>query len=265
MVERIELAMASQRAKTLAADGIEVRFGGLTAISDVSLTLEREEILGLIGPNGAGKTTLVNVFSGFQEPTKGRVLLDGESAAEWPPHRFRRSGIARTFQSGRLFRDMSVLDNVEVPAVNLGLNRRRAAKHALMLLDWMGLVNKANLPAGVLPYTDERRLGIARALAMAPAFALLDEPAAGMSDLECDDIMHLIAEIPKRFGCGVLLIEHNMRVVMGLCDRVHVLDGGRTIATGTPAEVQSNPTVIAAYLGTGHVNKARNRQVVNVT
>jgi branched-chain amino acid transport system ATP-binding protein len=127
MVERIEHAMASQRAKTLAADGIEVRFGGLTAISDVSLTLEREEILGLIGPNGAGKTTLVNVFSGFQEPTKGRVLLDGESVADWPPHRFRRSGIARTFQSGRLFRDMSVLDNVEVPAVNLGLNRRRAA------------------------------------------------------------------------------------------------------------------------------------------
>ena len=257
MAERTKLAEAGDGAKTLVAEDIDVRFEGLTAIANVSLTLGRHEILGLIGPNGAGKTTLVNVLSGFQAPTKGQVLLDGVSAAGWPPHRFRRSGIARTFQAGRLFKDMSVLDNVEVPAVNLGLNRRQAAEHARALLDWMGLGSKAELSAGVLPYTDERRLGIARALALSPAFALLDEPAAGMSDLECDDLMRMIADIPHKFGCGVMLIEHNMRVVMGVCDRVHVLDGGKTIAAGTPAEVQANPTVIAAYLGTGRSKRKR--------
>jgi branched-chain amino acid transport system ATP-binding protein len=251
----MELVGADPEIQTLVAEDIEVRFEGLTAISNVSLTLQRQEILGLIGPNGAGKTTLVNVLSGFQVPTTGRVLLGDESTAGWPPHRFRRKGIARTFQSGRLFRDMSVQDNVEVPAVNLGLNRRRAGEHARTLLDWIGLGGKAHLIAGALPYTDERRLGIARALALSPAFALLDEPAAGMSDLECDDLMKLIGEIPARFGCGILLIEHNMRVVMGACDRVHVLDGGRTIATGSPATVQTDPAVIAAYLGTGHRKK----------
>ena len=117
------------------------------------------------------------------------------------------------------------------------------------ILEWIGLADQAGDPAGVLPYTDERRVGIARALAMNPAFVLLDEPAAGMSDLECDDVMHLVREIPDRFGCGVLLIEHNMRVIMGVCERIHVLDSGRTIARGTPAEVQSNEAVIAAYLG----------------
>jgi len=242
-------------ARKLAAQDIEVRFDGLAAVADVSVALESREILGLIGPNGAGKTTLVNVLSGFQAPTKGRVLLDGELVARWPTHKFRRKGIARTFQAGRLFTDMSALDNVEVPAVNLGLSRRCAAERARELLDWIGLGGKAHLPAGVLSHTDECRLGIARALVMAPAFALLDEPVAGMSDLECDDLVRLIADVPKKFGCGVLLIEHNMRVVMSVCDRVHVLDCGRTIAEGTPVEVQANPMAIAAYLGTGYIRQ----------
>jgi branched-chain amino acid transport system ATP-binding protein len=233
----------------LEAAGITVRFRGLTAVSGVSLTLHRGTILGLIGPNGAGKTTLVNVLSGFQVPTAGTVALDGVTVGGWSPARFRRQGIARTFQSGRLFRDLTVAENAQVPAVNLGLGSRRAAMHALELLQWIGLADKADRPAGTLTYTDERRLGMARALACSPCFVLLDEPAAGMSDAECEEIMRVIAAIPEAFGCGVLLIEHNMRVLMGVSESVHVLSGGESIASGTPEEVRADPRVIGSYLG----------------
>jgi branched-chain amino acid transport system ATP-binding protein len=242
-------ARGLMNAAELAADDIEVRFGGVTAIANVSLTVERHEIFGLIGPNGAGKTTLVNCLTGFQAPTSGRVLLARVDVTGWPPERLRKVGVARTFQAGRLFREMSVLDNVEVAAVGMGLSRRQAAKVAMDMLGWVGIADKADTIAGALPYTDERRVGIARALVLSPAFVLLDEPAAGMSDAECDDLMRLVAEVPKTFTCGVLLIEHNMRVIMGVSQRIHVLDGGRTIAEGTPAEIRSNEAVIAAYLG----------------
>ena len=236
-------------AAELAAEAVVVQFDGLTAIADVSLTVGRHEIFGLIGPNGAGKTTLVNCLTGFQVPTSGRVLLGREETTDWKPERFRKAGIGRTFQAGRLFRDMTVVENVEVTGVGLGLGRRQARAHALELLQWVGMAAKTDVIAGTLPYTDERRVGIARALMLAPAFVLLDEPAAGMSDAECDELMHLVTAIPGMFTCGVLLIEHNMRVVMGVCDRIHVLDGGRTIAEGTPQEIQRDETVIAAYLG----------------
>ena len=234
----------------LEVSGATVRFGGLTAIRDVHLQLTREEVHGLIGPNGAGKTTLVNVMSGFQPLSEGTILIDGETAAGWTPERFRRRGVARTFQAGRLFRDLTVSENVEVAAVNLGLSRRRAAEHARHLLNWVGIGDKAGRGAATLTYTDERRLGVARALARNPSFILLDEPAAGMTELECEEIVQVIAGIPKAFGCGVLLIEHNMRVVMGISSKIHVLDGGRCIASGSPSEVRSNPEVIKAYLGT---------------
>jgi len=236
-------------AKALSVQDITVRFGGLTAISAVSLTLRTDEILGLIGPNGAGKTTFVNCLTGFQPLSEGKILLDDTDTKDWGASHFRRQGVSRTFQSGRLFKDMSVLENVEVAGVGLGLSRRQAQSQGLALLATLGLSEVADRAAGTLPYTDERRVGIARALIMEPSFLLLDEPAAGMSDVECHELMAIIREMPKKFGCGVLLIEHNMSVVMGVCDRIHVLDGGRTLAEGTPSEVARDPAVIDAYLG----------------
>ena len=236
-------------ASELTAEHLSVRFQGLAAISDVSLTVQRHEVFGLIGPNGAGKTTLVNCLTGFQAPTEGRVLVGRAATNGWTPERFRERGVARTFQAGRLFKEMSVLENVEVTGVGLGLGRRAAAAQARDLLAWVGLLAAAALPAGALAYTDQRRLSIARAMVLSPAFVLLDEPAAGMSDAECEDLMVLVAAIPSSFTCGVLLIEHNMRVVMGISHRVHVLDGGRTLAEGTPEAIQRNEAVMAAYLG----------------
>lgn len=233
----------------LAVAGLEVRFGGLLAISNVNLTLQRHEILGLIGPNGAGKTTLVNCLTGFQIPTAGKVVLGDVDVTGWPPERIRRAGIARSFQAGRLFREMTVLQNVEVAAVGMGMSRRHAAAMAMDMLEWLSIAHQAEKIAGTLAYTDERRVGIARALVTSPAFVLLDEPAAGMSDHECDELMRLVSKIPQTFNCGALLIEHNMRVIMGVSKRIHVLDGGRTIAEGTPQEIQRNDAVLKAYLG----------------
>jgi branched-chain amino acid transport system ATP-binding protein len=237
------------KATELSVEKLSVHFQGLAAISDVSLTVERHAVLGLIGPNGAGKTTLVNCLTGFQKPSMGRILLGGTDTAGWPATKFREAGVARTFQAGRLFQDMTVIENVEVTAAGLGLSLRSAREHGMKMLSWIGLGDKASWRAGALAYTDQRRLGIARALVLPPAFILLDEPAAGMSDAECDDLMHLVASIPSSFNCGVLLIEHNMHVVMGISQRILVLDGGRTIAEGTPKEIQSHEAVLAAYLG----------------
>jgi branched-chain amino acid transport system ATP-binding protein len=241
--------MAPGSTRQLCAEAVSVSFDGLHAISAVSLCLDQGKILGLIGPNGAGKTTLVNCLTGFQKPTSGRVTLGGKNTSGWATSAFPRAGVARTFQGGRLFKAMSVLQNVEVSGLGLGLSRREARTRAADLLDWMGIADLASREAGSLPYTDERRVAIARALVMRPDFLLLDEPAAGMSDHECEELMALVRSIPPEHGCGVLLIEHNMTVVLGLCQRVHVLDGGRSLAEGTPAEVRADRSVIDAYLG----------------
>lgn len=233
----------------LEAREVSVQFGGLAAISNVSVSMGRHEVFGLIGPNGAGKTTMVNVLTGFQKPTEGTILLGGKAVTRLGPHRRVRMGLARTFQAVRLFRDMTVLENLEVAAIGGGFSRREALMHAWDILAWMHFEGKAHVRADTLPYGDERRVGIARVLATAPRFAFLDEPAAGMGDAECDDLMRLISQIPGRFGCGVLLIEHNMRVIMGVCHRIHVIDSGRTIGEGEPSEIQRNPDVIRAYLG----------------
>ena len=246
-------------AQVLAAEAISVRFGGLSAIEGVSLTLGRREVLGLIGPNGAGKTTLVNVLTGFQRPSAGRVLLAGDDVTGWPAHRIGRAGLARTFQGVRLFGGLSVIENVEAAAVGSGLRRPEAERRAARILCWMGFEDKAFELAETLPYGEERLVGIGRALALAPRFVLLDEPAAGLSDAECDDLMRLITRIPAEFGCGVLLIEHNMRVVMGACQRIHVIATGRTIAEGTPEAIQRDAAVIEAYLGTRTEGRMRRR------
>jgi branched-chain amino acid transport system ATP-binding protein len=235
----------------LAIERLSVRFDGLAAISEVSLALRKGEVLGLIGPNGAGKTTLVNCLSGFQAPTSGRLFIQGRLATGWSPEKFRQMGVARTFQAGRQFKEMSVLENVVVTALALGLGQRQARDHALALLAWVGLADNCDRRAGSLAYTDQRRLAVARALPSSPSFVLLDEPAAGMSEPEAEDLVALIASMPTTFGCGVVLIEHNMQVVMGVSHRIHVLDGGRTLAEGPPEEIRCNDAVMAAYLGVG--------------
>jgi len=246
----LQTSKAVERATTLAAKNISVRFEGLVAIDGVSLAIKSGEVFGLIGPNGAGKTTLVNVLTGFQLPSAGAIFLGERNLVGLRPHQIARAGVSRTFQNVRLFREYTVRENLLANAIGNGFDRRQAAARADEVLDWIGLSALADQHANTLSYGDERRTGIARALASGPAFLLLDEPAAGMTDAECDQLMKVIADIPQAFDCGVLLIEHNMRVVMGVCHMIHVIDFGRTIAEATPESVRRNTEVIEAYLGT---------------
>ena len=234
---------------TLEARDVHVRFEGVRAISGASLHVGQNEILGLIGPNGAGKTTLVNVLTGFQRPDQGSVWLSGREVTGRSPFQLARDGVARTFQSVRLFGGLSVFQNVEAGALGMGLGRRRARERADEVLHWLNLETQAAARADALPFGEERRVGIARALAMRPRFLLLDEPAAGLNDRECEDLREVIRDIRRRLDCGVLLIEHNMAVIMGLCDRIHVLDQGRSIAEGSPSAIRADAAVKRAYLG----------------
>ncbi len=242
-------ATAAPRPESLHAQGVDVAFGGIKALTRVSLSLQRGQVMGLIGPNGAGKTTLVNVLTGFQAPSAGRVLLDDRPLTGMKARDHARAGIARSFQAARLFRDLTVRENLVVAGLGAGLTRREAQDGADDILDWIGCAPIAGLTCDGLSYGDERRISIARAMAMRPAFALLDEPASGMNETECARLMAVISALPERFDCGVLLIEHNMTVIMGVCQRIHVLDGGRSLAEDTPAEVQADPAVRRAYLG----------------
>lgn len=233
----------------LAARGVTVRFGGLLAVDDVTMALERGEVLGLIGPNGAGKTTLLNVLSGFQRSRSGSVHVGDADCTRLPRHGFSRAGVVRTFQAVRLFKGLSVSENVEVGYVAQGMGRHEARRRARKVLEELGLASVAQQSAAGLSYGQERRVGLARALAANPQFLLLDEPAAGLAAAEADEMRHLIGELRTRYGCGVLVIEHNMALVMALCDRIHVLDGGRTIATGSADDIRAHPAVRSAYLG----------------
>jgi len=219
------------------------------ALREVTLELHRHEIVGLIGPNGAGKTTLVNVLSGFDFPSTGSVELSGSDVTSWSPHRRGRAGLARTFQHSRSFAGLSVRENVEVAALGSGAGPREAHRRADMLLGLVGLDRREQQPAGSLAHGDERKLGVARALATEPRFLLLDEPAAGLPEGEVPEFAAVVRSVRDDHEAGVLLIDHNMALVMAVCDRIQVLDQGRTLAEGTPAAVRRNLDVTAAYLG----------------
>jgi branched-chain amino acid transport system ATP-binding protein len=219
------------------------------ALDGVTLELHRHEVVGLIGPNGAGKTTLVNVISGFDFPTSGNVEFAGKDVTRWSPSRRGRAGLARTFQHSRSFRGLTVRENVEVAALGAGTGGREARRRADALLDLLELRHRADAEAASIPHGDERKLGVARALACEPRYLLMDEPAAGLPDSEVPDFAAVVRSVRDDFGAGVLLIEHNMSLVMAVCDRIQVLDEGQTLAAGTPAEIRDNLDVAAAYLG----------------
>jgi branched-chain amino acid transport system ATP-binding protein len=215
----------------------------------VSLELSRGEVVGLIGPNGAGKTTLVNVVTGFDVPTSGTVELEGREITRWRPYRRGRAGLARTFQHGHLFRGLTVRENVEVSALAGGASAREARRRAEELLRLLGLDERADAPASSLPHGDERKLGIARALATRPIFVLMDEPAAGLPEAEVPEFASVVRSVRDRYRAGVLLIDHNMPLIMEVSDRIVVLDQGRLLAEGTPGEIRANLDVTNAYLG----------------
>lgn len=241
-----------------------ISFGGLTAVDEFSLTVGRTEIAGLIGPNGAGKTTVFNLLTNVYQPTKGAIMLDGKSTARKTTAQVNKMGIARTFQNIRLFSNMTVIDNIKVGLHNsidqpllasvtrlfgYGKSEKKAKEEALTLLDFFGMADMANLQAGSLPYGAQRRLEIARALATHPGIILLDEPAAGMNPSETAELMENIRRIRDEFQIAVMLIEHDMNLVMNICEGICVLDHGKIIAKGSPEEIKANPAVIEAYLG----------------
>lgn len=219
------------------------------ALQGVSLEIERDEVVGLIGPNGAGKTTLINLITGFDLPSSGRIVLGDEDLTRWRVRRRAHAGLARTFQHGHLFRALSVAENIQLGALGIGASRRQAKAVCAELLEALELDERAQAPAGSLPHGDEQKVSIARALASRPRYVLLDEPAAGLAESDIVAFANLVRRVRDEYRAGVLLVDHNMALIMDVCDRIHVLDQGRTLAAGTPPEIRRNIDVTAAYLG----------------
>lgn len=248
----------------LEVTSLGISFGGLRAVDELSMKIEEGGLVGLIGPNGAGKTTVFNMLTGVYRPTDGGIRLDGQNLIGKKPHDICKMGVARTFQNIRLFSNLSVLDNVKTGLHNeitytlaesllhIGsyrMKERAMDRRALELLEVFGLENVADYRAANLPYGKQRKLEIARALATDPMLLLLDEPAAGMNPNETEELMETIELVRKKFGVTVLLIEHDMKLVSGICEYLYVLNFGRLLAEGTPSEVLKNPEVVTAYLG----------------
>ena len=248
----------------LEATNICMQFGGLRAVDNFNLSIDEHELVGLIGPNGAGKTTVFNMLTGVYEPTEGNIKIDGVSVVGKKPYEIVRIGAARTFQNIRLFKDLTVLDNIKI-AYHHELNyttlegilrlprywadEKKAQEECLAFLKIFDMEDYAETLAKNLPYGKQRKLEIARALATKPKILMLDEPAAGMNPQETHELMETIGLIRKKFDIAILLIEHDMHLVMGICERIAVLDYGKIIAVGTPEETRNNPDVIRVYLG----------------
>ncbi len=256
--------MSEDRTPVLDVQGLGIDFGGLTAVNEFSLRVFNEEIVGLIGPNGAGKTTVFNMLTKVYQPSRGTISFCGQDTAKLSVVEMNKLGIARTFQNIRLFTNLSVLDNVRIGMHNkitysnidavfrlpkYYQQEKEVEERAMELLKIFSLADKAKITAGNLPYGAQRRLEIARAMATEPKLLLLDEPAAGMNPQETEELMSMIRFVRDHFRIAVLLIEHDMKLVMGICERITVLNYGMMLAEGTPAEIQANPQVIKAYLG----------------
>jgi ABC-type branched-subunit amino acid transport system ATPase component len=233
----------------LVVRGLGKSFAGLKAVDNVDLELSVGEILGLIGPNGSGKTTFINTITGLLPKSSGSVVISGVEVGDFPVYKVARAGLARTFQTIRLLKELTCLENIEAGAVGVGASRAEAERRALELIEEVGLAEKADAPAKSLTFAGQRRLEIARALAMNPKFLLLDEPAAGLNEEETVALLDFLKPLPAKKDIGILIVDHDMHLIMNLCDRIQVLNYGKTIVVGTPSEVRANPEVVTAYLG----------------
>jgi branched-chain amino acid transport system ATP-binding protein len=240
---------------SLSTTDVSRSFEGVHALQGVTLSIERHEVVGLIGPNGAGKTTLINVITGFDLPTSGRIALGDEDVTRWRARRRAHAGLARTFQHGHLFRALTVAENIQLGALGIGMSPSEARSVCSELLEALDLGERAGMPAGALPHGDEQKVSVARALASRPRYVLLDEPAAGLAESDIISFANLVRRVRDEYRAGVLLVDHNMALIMDVCDRIHVLDQGRTLASGTPAEIRRNIDVAAAYLGSSGVKE----------